>query len=305
MKNITAAIVLAWFALSGVAQTTAERKEDLKGMFAHPTSMEEANIYHASEDGYAIASSPKITPDGKNYYMLGHVELADKSGEWFIARIKHKASADPRMDRAMREMRQLTGRTKEPYFLVQLSSPLPKSFLSNGRLNAPVGVIGRYVGNTEIPLNLGQMVTMPVVSAVALDFDGVYASTPLPKTIPKSAQAQPKQTVIVGDEMPDDKKPDLGEGPAYECSKASKRVELMICSDKELSRLDLWLYRVYTRARLEHPRMHDGDTGKSSFPLGDDQTKWRTKVRDACKDVGCIMTAYESRVIEIKRKFPY
>ncbi len=146
-----------------------------------------------------------------------------------------------------------------------------------------------------------KMASDGVVASIKTTYKGDLMGEPEAKT------AQEAQTVTVteGDKMPDDNKPELGEGPAYKCSKASKRVEFMICEDKELSRLDLWLYKVYTRARMEHPRSHDGDTGKSSFPLGDDQTKWRIKVRDACKDVACLKAAYENRAIEIKQKFPY
>ena len=93
--------------------------------------------------------------------------------------------------------------------------------------------------------------------------------------------------------------------PSFDCSKASTRVERLICSDEDLARLDVELLEIYNLAKDEHPRMHDGDTGKSSFPLGADQTRWRTKVRDACKDVACLKTAYERRAIEIKTKFPY
>lgn len=307
MKEIIIAIALAVASISAIGQTSPERKDELKAQLATPVNIDEASYYHSPGDGYEISASPKITPDSKNYYILGHIEAADEKGGWFLARIKHAGSIDPRMNRAMREMRQLTGRTKEPYFFVQLPGPLHKFFLANARVNGAVGVIGRYVLNSELPFTSGKTETMPVLSAVALDFNGVYASIPLPKPAPRPAQKQEGQTVTVteGEELPDDKKPELGEGPAYQCSKASKRVEFMICEDKELSRLDLWLFKVFTRAQLEHPRSHDGDTGKSSFPLGDDQTKWRTKVRDACKDVACIKTAYERRVIEIKTKFPY
>ena len=146
-----------------------------------------------------------------------------------------------------------------------------------------------------------KMASDDVVVSIKTTYKGDLTGEPEAKT------TQDNQTVTVteGEKMPDDNKPELGEGPAYKCSKASKRVEFMICEDKELSRLDLWLYKVYTRARMEHPRSHDGDTGKSSFPLGDDQTKWRLKVRDACKDVACVKTAYERRVVELKTKFPY
>jgi hypothetical protein len=181
VKHIITAVFCALLALSVGAQITPERKEELKGQFAHPVSMDEAGIYHAPGDGYDIAAKPKITPDNQNYYMLGHIEVADEKGGWFVARIKHAGSMDPRMDRAMREMRQLTGRTKEPYFFVQLPKPLAKFFLANARVNGAVGVIGIYVVNSELPFTSGQKVTMPVISAVALDFGGVYSSIPLPK----------------------------------------------------------------------------------------------------------------------------
>lgn len=353
MKNIITAVFLALLAASTGAQITPERKEELKGQFAHPVSMDEAGIYHAPGDGYDIAAKPKITPDNQNYYMLGHIEVADEKGGWFVARIKHAGSMDPRMDRAMREMRQLTGRTKEPYFFVQLPKSLAKFFLANARVNGAVGVIGLYVVNSELPFTSGQKVTMPVISAVALDFDGVYSSIPLPKPKMKATNEESAQSPegvifingrgrVVSSGTPNkkelqcvydlvDKEKGFAEGweekvlslckaratipekasspiaaqPSFDCAKASNRVERLICGDEELARLDVKLLEIYNLAKDEHPRSHDGDTGKSSFPLGADQTRWRTKVRDACKDVACLKTAYEHRAIEIKTKFPY
>lgn len=93
--------------------------------------------------------------------------------------------------------------------------------------------------------------------------------------------------------------------PAFDCQDASNRVERLICSNHELARLDVELSEIFNLAKGEHPRSINGETGKTSFPLGADQTRWRTKVRDACKDVACVKTAYERRAIEIKTKFPY
>jgi hypothetical protein len=309
MKQIIAAVFCALLAVSVGAQITPERKEELKGQFAHPVSMDEADFYHDAGDGYEIAANPKISADGKRYYFLGYIELPHKSGTSFIARVKHGKGLDAQTIRAFEDIKRRTGSGLEPYFEVQIPKPLLQAYQANARMNMPIGIIGRYTGNTEIIMTTNKRVVIPVVEALALDFNGVYSSIPLPKPkpAPRPVQKQESQTVKVNedDEVPDDSEPKLGQGPAFQCSKASKHVELMICADKELSRLDLWLYKVYTRARMEHPRSHDGDTGKSSFPLGDDQTRWRTKVRDACIDADCVMTAYQRRVIEIKRKFPY
>ncbi len=93
--------------------------------------------------------------------------------------------------------------------------------------------------------------------------------------------------------------------PSFDCAEASHRVERIICSNQELSRLDAELAEIFGRAQGEHPRMMNGETGSTSFPLGRSQMKWLSSVRNVCKDAACLKTAYQRRAVEIKTKFPY
>jgi len=74
---------------------------------------------------------------------------------------------------------------------------------------------------------------------------------------------------------------------SFDCTKATTPTEKQICSDATLSRLDEQLDDAYRSAqhRVE-----------SRTALRDAQRTWLATRRDACKDVACLRSAYQSRI---------
>jgi len=79
-----------------------------------------------------------------------------------------------------------------------------------------------------------------------------------------------------------------GEVFAFDCSKATTKVEKLICSDKKLFELDKEMNAYYKEAVKREPQ-----------EIRDEQRKW-LKIRNACIEVGCISAAYEEKIDELK-----
>jgi uncharacterized protein len=78
---------------------------------------------------------------------------------------------------------------------------------------------------------------------------------------------------------------------SFDCSKASSRVEQMICQDEEVSALDEHLARYYQGARMA--------LGRGADCLKADQREWLANVRGRCADRHCLRNAYLARLAEL------
>jgi uncharacterized protein YecT (DUF1311 family) len=80
--------------------------------------------------------------------------------------------------------------------------------------------------------------------------------------------------------------------PSFDCTKASSGVERLICSDRDLSKLDVELNVSYLKARE-----------KSINPkqLQAEQVTWIKSSRNACSDKACLTSAYKQRISEINK----
>lgn len=81
--------------------------------------------------------------------------------------------------------------------------------------------------------------------------------------------------------------------PSYDCQKVASGPERMICSNKELSSLDVQLNEVYSQAAK---RVND----RSALKL--EQLAWLKNVRDRCSDAACMSYAYGLRLVELRAK---
>ncbi|MCL1981197.1 MAG: lysozyme inhibitor LprI family protein, partial [Proteobacteria bacterium] len=97
----------------------------------------------------------------------------------------------------------------------------------------------------------------------------------------------------------------------FACAKASTAVEKMICADAELSKLDEEMAAVY---KPINPRIADPEASMSEIaaaykqmapyiadPVGYrmEQRDW-LKVRNACKDAGCVRQSYQTRLAALR-----
>jgi uncharacterized protein YecT (DUF1311 family) len=104
--------------------------------------------------------------------------------------------------------------------------------------------------------------------------------------------ASPEQTTETKQEGPAPATPDNTPfAPSFDCSKASNKVEKLICADRDLSRLDVELSKAYQAAR-------DASTDKDQ--LKKDQISW-VKLSRTCEDKACLQSSLEMRLKQLKK----
>ena len=82
---------------------------------------------------------------------------------------------------------------------------------------------------------------------------------------------------------------DAGVKPSFDCVKATRPAEKMVCASPELARLDAELQKAYAGA-LAHVEP------QYKAKLVEEQRRWVRYVRDACFDVGCMRAVYDARI---------
>lgn len=82
--------------------------------------------------------------------------------------------------------------------------------------------------------------------------------------------------------------------PSFDCNKASRPSEHMICSDNELASLDAKLSNAYSRLRA---------VSLDNAQLKKQQTAWMRNERDVCNDLECVKTAYRNRISKIESEY--
>ncbi len=83
-------------------------------------------------------------------------------------------------------------------------------------------------------------------------------------------------------------KPLPPDGPSFDCTKASQRIEFLICNTPELAKLDRTLSSVYKSAMSA--------AGPNAPRLQRQQRAWRTETRDTCPDTACVATIVRERI---------
>lgn len=88
----------------------------------------------------------------------------------------------------------------------------------------------------------------------------------------------------------------------FDCKAAKTHVEHLICADPSLSRLDDQVKDLYDKIQAETAG-RDGETGERRDPVANEQTQWRTTVRDRCPDAACLESAYVDRIAAMKKNW--
>lgn len=78
---------------------------------------------------------------------------------------------------------------------------------------------------------------------------------------------------------------------SFDCAKAATSAEKLICSSSRVSDLDEYLGRYYAAARA--------GLGRGGACLVPTQRNWLRQVRNVCKDVACLESAYLQRLAEL------
>jgi len=82
---------------------------------------------------------------------------------------------------------------------------------------------------------------------------------------------------------------------SFDCAKSNSNVELLICGNTELSKLDDELDKSYQQALA---------SSKDKTSLTNEQRKWLRDVRNACLNVACLKSIYKSRISELLTRSP-
>ena len=88
----------------------------------------------------------------------------------------------------------------------------------------------------------------------------------------------------------------------FDCKAAKTQVEHLICAEPALSKLDDQVKDLYDRIQAETAG-RDGETGEWRDPVANEQTQWRTTVRDRCPDAACLKSAYVDRIAAMKKNW--
>jgi uncharacterized protein len=82
--------------------------------------------------------------------------------------------------------------------------------------------------------------------------------------------------------------PLVGSAASFECSKASTRIEHLVCGSAIASGLDEWLDAVYSKILTFQP--------ESAAELKRSQRKWLKEERNVCTDEPCVIARYRERL---------
>lgn len=80
--------------------------------------------------------------------------------------------------------------------------------------------------------------------------------------------------------------------PSFDCSKADKWYEKVICSDAELATLDVEMVRLFKQ--LQTRSSQDAKINNAA------QADWRNNVRNVCPDRNCLVVSYSERIKQLR-----
>jgi hypothetical protein len=143
-------------------QAVIASESALKSGSAEPVGIKEAAISYSAQPGGALASAPKIKPDGGMYYMHGKIKMAGEEPQFLAALSSSKENE--LLAGALRKSRGMGESTD--YFAVTIPKSLQKYYFDNAKIDGGFDVVGRYVSNTKYKTVAGQEKAAPVFEAV-------------------------------------------------------------------------------------------------------------------------------------------
>ena len=80
--------------------------------------------------------------------------------------------------------------------------------------------------------------------------------------------------------------------PSFDCSKATRKSEKLVCSSTTLSALDVRMADLYRNVLNRNPEL--------SKEMRNAQNYWLRRVRESCDDVQCLEVLYRQRILELQ-----
>jgi len=132
---------------------------DLRAGRVKPTNIHQAAIAFSAENGYDLAKSPKIRPDGKLYALIGKITIADEKPE-FVAHLSLGKDND-----LVAKALNRSGEIETTYFSVKVPKSLQNYYFDQARIGGGFDIVGRYISNFRYKTVSGQENTAPVFEA--------------------------------------------------------------------------------------------------------------------------------------------
>lgn len=140
----------------------SEKQGDIARSDVKQSGIKEAATTHNAKPGGALASAPKIKPDGGMYYLHGKIKMAGEEPQFLAALSSSKENE--LLAGALRKSRGM-GESAD-YFAVSVPKSLQKYYFDNAKIDGGFDVVGRYVSNTKYKTVAGQEKAAPVFEAV-------------------------------------------------------------------------------------------------------------------------------------------
>ncbi len=169
----------------------------------------------------------------------------------------------------------------------------------SNRMSKAMIALGANMKNMQMCENFVSLLQQPAVAAPAAPAatpaaaETAKADTPAPAPTPAAAPAPapaaapaPAPAPAVAAATPPEPVK-----PSFDCTKASNKVEKMICGSPDLARLDVQLVDAYRKANA-----NSADPAK----LKSEQIAWIKQSR-ACADEACVAQAYRARIAELSK----
>lgn len=142
----------------------AERITKLKSGAIKPISFTDHSIANNANDAFDVVISPKIRPDGKAYQIDCRIE-GDEGGGTFMC--KYDISFAPNLLQHMMVGSLQGGKDR---FLIQVPKSMQSRFFDGARIDGPVRLVARYIGNGKIMFTSKETRTVPVFDVLFFEF---------------------------------------------------------------------------------------------------------------------------------------
>jgi hypothetical protein len=129
-----------------------DRIQGLKAGSIQPANSREAAIKYDAVLANNLVTSPKLKPDGKNYHVGGYIEKF-ANGSFIGSFVPLQAIGSMPM-------------TMNTRFVVIVPAGFQAKYQNTARIGGGVELIGRYVGNRNLELVMGNSVTVPVFEMI-------------------------------------------------------------------------------------------------------------------------------------------
>ena len=233
------------------------------------------------------AALRKITADGFSLgipRIAGAIGKGHLGGDFVIQLLQAKAGSS-----ALENRVKSTGQLKLSGDV--LTQEQRKLALSMGfATQTPEGLVAKFEYETGVIRANGRVFDGEDVVKMLRSLDRQVAAL-LSEQVSNAAPPLPKETPLTTETAAEPAANNTPVGPSFDCAKASMDSEKLICSDRELSALDVRLANTYARIR---------NAASDKNALQKSQFDWIKNHQRICRDKACMVEAYHQRLRQLE-----